>query len=171
MYSENNSNRFKYSHIETDYNRFHAIFLIDAKSGLTFLSKKFSAGFDQYDEFNEDLISGFLNAINYFVREINSASESIQEINFKNSRILYDQVGRLMVIAISKKTDIVVERKIISNILDDFYNSYKFNIENFKGNIQVFKKFRSNLERYHLTGFLRSGDPNDLVEFKSSKME
>jgi len=155
MYSENGFSRYNYSAIDTMSERFHAIFLIDAKTGLTFLSKKFSKNFDKFNTDNEDLISGFLNALNYFVKELDFEDESIEEVNFKNNRILYKQKERLMAVAISKKTDIEVEHKILSNILNDFYHSFKINIENFTGNVKIFESFKQNLNFYNKTSEMR----------------
>ena len=147
--------KYKYSHIENESNIFHAIFLIDSKTGLTFLSKRFSNNLCKFNSDNEDLISGFLNALNHFVKELDFENESIEEVNFKNNRILYEQKGRLMAIAISKKTDIGIERRFLSMIINDFYLSFKFNIENFCGDVRIFEKFKSKLDLYKIPSVIQ----------------
>ncbi len=147
--------KYKYSHIDNISARFHAIFFIDNKTGLTFLSKKFSKNFNKFNSDNEDLISGFLNALNYFVKELDFENESIEEVNFKNNRILYEQKGRLMAIGISKKTNIEIERKFLSMIINDFCLSFKFNIENFCGDVRIFEKFKSKLDLYKIPSVIQ----------------
>ncbi len=110
--------------------RFHSIYLIDSLSGAVLVSNKYS---DNLSETNEDLISGFLNAINMFIREIRKEKEEIQEINFNDSRILYERKERLVVIGISKKTNLQIERHFLHEILNDFYYRFKNQINIFKG--------------------------------------
>ncbi len=155
MYSNNRVSKYRYSIIDNLSDRFHAIFLIDAKTGLTFLSKKFSKNFNKFNSDNEDLISGFLNALNYFVKELDFDNESIEEVNFKNNRILYKQKGRLMAIAISKKTNIEIERTFLSMIINDFYLSFKVNIENFCGDVKIFEKFKDKIDLYKIPSVIQ----------------
>lgn len=155
MYSNNRVSKYRYSIIDNLSDRFHAIFLIDAKTGLTFLSKKFSKNFNKFNSDNEDLISGFLNALNYFVKELDFDNESIEEVNFKNNRILYEQKGRLMAIAISKKTNIEIERTFLSMIINDFYLSFKVNIENFYGDVKIFEKFKDKIDLYKIPSVIQ----------------
>ena len=80
---------FKIEKINSDVNRFHAIYFLDSTTGSLLLSKKYTDN-TQFSS-HEDLISGFLNALNLFMSEIKSesADDQIQEVNFKESRILY----------------------------------------------------------------------------------
>lgn len=69
-----------------------------------------------------------------FINELKEGvSEEIQEINFKDTRILYEREGRLVVIAITKKNDLQMERGVIREILEDFYYRFKNYINNFNG--------------------------------------
>ncbi|MBY9005621.1 MAG: hypothetical protein KGD63_02585 [Candidatus Lokiarchaeota archaeon] len=116
-------------------NRFHAIYFIDYETGSLLLSNKYSKKSNICNA-DEDLIGSFLNAINLFINELNKndkTEETIQEINFIDTRILYERKGRLMVIGISKKTNLSIERKILKNILFDFYSRFKKKIEHFNG--------------------------------------
>ena len=155
LYSDNKFSKNRYSIVDNISARFHAIFLIDSKTGLTFLSKKFSKNLNKFNSDNEDLISGFLNALNYFVKELDFENESIEEVNFKNNRILYEQKGRLMAIAISKKTDIGIERRFLSMIINDFYLSFKVYIENFCGDVRIFEKFKDKLDLYKIPSVIQ----------------
>lgn len=115
--------------------RFNAIYFIDYTTGSLFLSNKYSEN-TMVEGANDDLISGFLNAISLFMNEINEnydGKEEIREINFKNSRILYERKGRLLVIGFTKKTQLSIERDILHNILLDFYHRFRDKIKNFQG--------------------------------------
>ena len=142
---------FNLEKISSSNNRFHAIYFIDNVTGSLLLSNKYTdnSKFTSY----EDLISGFLNALNLFMNEINdndTLEEEIQEINFRDSRILYERKGRLMVIGISKKTNLLTERKILQNILIDFYSRFKNKIEHFNGVIDIemlnYREFLNDLD-------------------------
>jgi hypothetical protein len=111
--------------------RFHAIYFIDYESGALLVSNRYS---DTLNFLKDDLICSFLNAINLFINEINEGSkEELQEINFKGTRILYEREGRLLAIAITKKTNLQIERGILREIVEDFYIRFKNFINNFNG--------------------------------------
>jgi hypothetical protein len=133
------ANRYEYGFQTNKYeyhkDLFHAIYFVDYISGSLLLSTKFSEN-SKVCRTNEDLISSFLNAINLFIREISENKDNrdeIQEINFKDTRILYERKDRLMIIGISKKNNIKIEREILKIILEDFYNRFEQKITNFKG--------------------------------------
>ena len=135
---DNNSNDNNYGFnsrvFNQDKNIFHAIYLLDSFTGALFVSNKFSKSANLSNT-NEDLISSFLNAMNLFINEINT-NEEIQEINFKQMRILYERKERLMVIAISKKKNLQVEKHYVHEILNDFYYRFKTEITQFNGIIR-----------------------------------
>lgn len=122
---------FNSSVFNQDKDIFHAIYILDSYTGALFVSNKFSQSANLSNT-NEDLISSFLNAMNLFINEINT-DEEIQEINFKQMRILYERKDRLMVIAISKKKDLQVEKYFVHEILNDFYFRFKTRITQFNG--------------------------------------
>lgn len=130
-----NNSGSKYGFSLEKYNsqqcRFHAIYFIDYESGALLVSNRYSEGLNFL---KDDLICSFLNAINLFINEINEgAKEELQEINFKDTRILYEREGRLLAIAITKKTNLQMERGILREIVEDFYIRFKNFINNFNG--------------------------------------
>jgi len=142
---------FNIDRFNSDDNRFHAIYFLDNISGSLLLSKKYTrnAKFSSH----EDLISGFLNALNLFISEIKpeSMNDEIQEVNFKESRILYERRGRLSVIAISKKTNLQVERVILHQIMEDLYYRFESAIRNFNGNVDPsILQYKKRLENMNL---------------------
>ncbi|MFX0024745.1 MAG: hypothetical protein ACFE9S_20725 [Candidatus Hermodarchaeota archaeon] len=134
--------------------RFHAIYFVDSFSGSLLLSKRYTA---KSSLLSEDLISNFLIALNLFIKEINEdTDEEIQDINFRETRILYERRGRLIVIAITKKTNLQIERGILQEIVEDFYIKYKNYINTFKGIIDpALLKYKEKLERMNLNSFFK----------------
>jgi hypothetical protein len=131
-------NEFAFNFEQSYYegNRFHAIYFIDSISGSLLVSKRYSGMNSGIIEKDEDLIGNFLNAINMFIQEIgNNKEEEIQEINFKETRILYEKKGRLLGIGITKKTDLKIERAILHQCLNDFYYRFENDIKHFRGYI------------------------------------
>ena len=142
---------FKMEKLNMRESRFHAIYFIDSITGAVLVSNQYSDK-SVFSEGCEDLISSFLSAINMFIKELNNDDqEEIQEINFKGSRILYEQKGRLMCIGISKKTNLQLERGILHEVLIDFYNKFEDQISHFNGIIQPeILRYRNKLENLNL---------------------
>jgi len=148
---------FNLEEINSSNNRFHAIYFLDNLTGSLLLSNKYTdnSKFSSY----EDLISGFLNALNLFINEIKPESEDdeIQEVNFRESRILYERRGRLSVIAITKKTNLQAERVILRQIMEDFYYKFESIIKNFNGNIDPsILQYKKRLENMNLNELFKS---------------
>ena len=142
---------FKLEKINPSNSRFHAIYFLDNLTGSLLLSNKYTdnSKFSSY----EDLISGFLNALNLFMNEIkpDSVNDEIQEVNFRESRILYERKGRLSVIAISKKTNLQAERVILRQVMEDFYYKFESIIQNFNGSIDPsILQYKKRLENINL---------------------
>ena len=105
----------------------------------------------------DDLICSFLNALNHFINELKEGeNEELQEINFKDTRILYEREGRLLVIAVTRKNDIQMERGIVREILEDFYLRFKTQINNFNGAIApVIVDYKKRLECMNLKSLFK----------------
>ncbi|MFX1377075.1 MAG: hypothetical protein ACFFA0_14815 [Promethearchaeota archaeon] len=140
--------------LKSQENLFHAIFFLDYESGSLLVSNRFS---DNLSFLKDDLICSFLNAINLFINELKEGeSEELQEINFRDTRILYEREGRLLVIAITKKIDLQMERGIIREILEDFYYRFKNYINNFNGSIApAIVDYKKRLESMNLNSIFR----------------
>ncbi|MFX0105289.1 MAG: hypothetical protein ACFE75_07350 [Candidatus Hodarchaeota archaeon] len=134
--------------------RFHAIYIIDYETGALFVSNKYS---DDLSFLRDDLICSFLNAINLFINEINmGVKEELQEINFRGTRILYEREGRLLAIAITKKTNLQMERGILREIVEDFYIRFKNFINNFNGAVDPsVHNYKKRLEKMNLNSLFK----------------
>ncbi|MFX1573211.1 MAG: hypothetical protein ACFFB0_10715 [Promethearchaeota archaeon] len=134
--------------------RFHAIYFLDYETGALLVSNRFS---DRLSFLKDDLICSFLNAINLFITELNDGgNEELQEINFKDTRILYEREGRLLVIAVTKKTNLQIERGIVREVLEDFYIRFKKYINNFNGAIDpLILNYKKRLEGMNLNSLFK----------------
>ncbi len=138
-------------------NRFHAIYFVDSLTGALLVSKRYSENNSGLTETDDDLISNFLNAINMFIREIRSNKEDeIQEINFKDTRILYEKKDRLLCVGITKKTNLNIERVILHELLKDFYYRFKNEIKYFRGYVPPeILNYRNRLETLDLNSLFK----------------
>jgi RNase P protein component len=131
--------------------QFQAVYIIDANTGISLVSQDFS---DQH--FDEDLISGMFRALETFINHLaySNEFEKIQEINFQGVRIIYERYGGdhpVLGVAISKKQDpIATERLLLKNILQDFYQTYQSQFNNFRGNVLPFQQFRNRLSMMNI---------------------
>jgi len=122
---------FNLDRINSNDCRFHALYFLDNETGSLLVSNRYSSNISFL---RDDLICSFLNAINLFITELKEGSkEELREINFRDTRILYEREGRLLVVAITKKTNLQIERGILREIVDDFYIRFKNFINNFDG--------------------------------------
>jgi hypothetical protein len=134
--------------------RFHAIYFIDYETGALLVSNRYT---NSLNFLKDDLICSFLNAIDLFINEVNKGSnEELQEINFKGTRILYEREGRLLAIAITKKTNLQIERGILREIVEDFYIRFKTLINNFNGEINpLILNYKKRLESLNLNSLFK----------------
>ncbi|MHA2006024.1 MAG: hypothetical protein ACXABO_00820 [Promethearchaeota archaeon] len=133
---------------------FHAIYFLDYETGALLVSNRFS---NNLSFLRDDLICSFLNAINLFINELKEGvTEELQEINFKDTRILYEREGRLLVIAVTRKTNIQIERGVVREILEDFYMRFKKYINSFNGAIApAIINYKKRLEGMNLSSIFK----------------
>jgi hypothetical protein len=145
---------FSYEKLNSQECRFHAIYFIDYETGALLVSNRYT---DSLNFLKDDLICSFLNAIDLFINEVNKGgNEELQEINFKGTRILYEREGRLLVIAITKKTNLQMERGILREIVEDFYIRFKSFINNFNGEINpLILNYKKRLESLNLNSLFK----------------
>ena len=87
-----------------------------------------------------------------------SVDDEVQEVNFRESRILYERKGRLSVIGITKKTNLQAERVILRQIMEDFYYKFESIIKNFNGNIDPsILQYKKRLENMNLNELIKFG--------------
>lgn len=124
---------------------FHAIYFMDATSGLTYLGQNYSG-----QVFNEDLMSGMLKALECFINHLSYANQydRIQDINFQGTRIVYERMGSVMAVGISKKINENREHFLLQQLLGEFLQQYGNFIPNDTGNTAPFQPFRQRLANF-----------------------
>ncbi|MBY8985164.1 MAG: hypothetical protein KGD65_08865 [Candidatus Lokiarchaeota archaeon] len=155
FYNKDNGNfGFNLKKINSQESLFHAIYFLDYETGSLLVCNRYS---NDPSFLRDDLICSFLNAINLFINELKEGeNEELQEINFKDTRILYEREGKLLVIAVTKKNDVRIERGIVREILEDFYLRFKNQINNFNGAINSsIKNYKKRLENLNLNNVFK----------------
>lgn len=114
--------------------------LIIGSGGILLYSKSFFV--EEKEEFDNDLISGFLTAISSFAQEIKGGN--IKALNFRNFNFVYaydDRFGCMFVV-VTAIDDLEEEAHAACVLMKkEFITKYESNLEHFTGNITDFKGF------------------------------
>ena len=146
-----NVNRYGFKVRNSEEGVFHAIYFLDKLTGALLLSKEYSNVNNL--SLDVDLIGGFLSALDLFIKEVKIGKhpDEIQEINFRDTRILYERKGRLLVVAITNKVDLPFEREVLRKIVVDFYNHFESSINKFNGHIEPsMNQYKKRLENTNI---------------------
>ena len=135
--------------------RLYDLYIIN-RDGLCLLHQKFGT-----IEVDSDLVSGFFSAIQQFMQDILPSSvgvgnaQSIKSLDRGDFKLLIEH-GRetdIFGVVISDKEDIDVRRKLIE-ITNEFERTYKDNLLDFDGNVELFQEFKN---------FILSKFPSQLI--------
>ncbi|MEM2109978.1 MAG: ADP-ribosylation factor-like protein [Candidatus Odinarchaeota archaeon] len=118
----------------------HSIYIM-RKTGENIYTKKY-----EQSSIDDNLISGFLSALQNFVSEV-SSGDVIRTIKTGNVKFIYNIIHDIIVVAVADQED--DEKKIqekVEKIAEIFYNKFKVNLENWTGDVSPFKPFEEDLE-------------------------
>jgi len=121
------------------------LLIIHKKSGTTIFSKSFYE-----NETDPDLISGFLTAISAFEQELVGVTGGLEELKYKNIRILIS-IGNLISTCLIIDGDHVPSEglnQLFSTFRKEFENRFKEELEGFEGFVAPFRDIEDLLERY-----------------------
>ncbi|MHA1783690.1 MAG: hypothetical protein ACTSVY_01985 [Candidatus Helarchaeota archaeon] len=121
------------------------ILIIHRKSGTTIFSKSFIE-----KETDPDLISGFLTAISAFEQELAGVTGGLEELKYKNIRILIS-IGELVSACLIIDGDRVPSESLnrtFKEFKDAFEERFQEEIEGFEGYIAPFRNIDDLLEIY-----------------------
>lgn len=122
----------------------YSIFLYQSKTGLLFWEKSFK---DQCEPFQIEMLSSFLSAMNYNIREmIANSSKGIKNIEMGNLKVIITEIKSLGVEMVNI-TDIENE-KAVRNIIPKFIKILNENADLFKvfdGDMSIFKDLDSQI--------------------------
>ncbi|MHA2061228.1 MAG: 4-vinyl reductase [Candidatus Sifarchaeia archaeon] len=148
----------------------HAIFLLDAKSGIEYLSKQFYEDRSESEDetiLDPTLIAGFLNAIFSFSREAKIGR--LSEVQAEDLTFVYrvDQGGQVLIVAlVDSETDKNLLEDILSSIATHFREKYPTIGEQWAYDSVFFEDFEVVLDQIfykEVTEFLLEDYPDKLV--------
>lgn len=133
------------------------ILIIHRKSGTTIFSRSFVER-----ETDPDLISGFLTAISAFEQELVGMTGGLEELKYKNIRILIS-IGELVsacLIIDGERVPSDLLNNSFKNFKTSFEERFKEELEAFEGFIAPFRNIEDLLEKYFEISLL---DPHVLL--------
>ncbi len=140
-----NKNLFKITEKFLDIISIRQLLIIHKKSGTTI----FSRGFYE-NETDPDLISGFLTAISAFEQELVGVTGGLEELKYKNIRILIS-IGNLISTCLIIDGDHVPSDNLnllFTSFRKEFEKRFKSELEGFEGFVAPFREIDDLLERY-----------------------
>jgi hypothetical protein len=95
-------------------------------------------------EFNQDLVSGFLTALKDFSVEFSKGSGELKVIDMQIFYLLLVfKEGVLCTAAADKNDDAKITHKALTDIIDKFVSQFGDKLENWSGDIRIFRDFES----------------------------
>jgi len=117
----------------------HNVYLISNFTGICLIHRKYGT-----IEFNQDLVSGFLTALKDFSVEFSKGSGELKIIDMQIFYLLLVfKEGILCTAAADKNDDSKITHKILSDIIDKFLEKYGNLIEDWSGDVRLFKGFEN----------------------------
>jgi hypothetical protein len=111
--------------------------LISNYTGICLIHRKYGS-----IEFNQDLVSGFLTALKDFSVEFSKGSGELKVIDMQVFYLLLVfKEGILCTAAADKNDDAKITHKCLSDVIDRFLEKYRNIMENWSGDIRIFKEF------------------------------
>ena len=115
----------------------HNVYLIHQYTGICLIHRKYGR-----IEFNQDLVSGFLTALKDFSVEFSKGSGELKVIDMQVFYLLLVfKEGVLITAAADKNDDAKITHKALTDIIDKFVTKYGDQIENWSGDVRIFRDF------------------------------
>ncbi|MFW9949922.1 MAG: hypothetical protein ACFFKA_07345 [Candidatus Thorarchaeota archaeon] len=115
----------------------HNLYLIANYTGICLIHRKYGS-----IEFNQDLVSGFLTALKDFSVEFSKGSGELKVIDMQVFYLLLVfKQGILCTAAADKNDDAKITHKSLSDVIDKFLENYGEIMDNWSGDIRMFKPF------------------------------
>ena len=104
-------------------------------------------------EFNQDLVSGFLTALKDFSVEFSKGSGELKVIDMQVFYLLLVfKEGVLCTAAADKNDDAKITHKALTEIIDKFTAKFGDQLENWSGDVRIFRDFESVIDEILNTG-------------------
>ncbi|MFX1378487.1 MAG: hypothetical protein ACFFA4_05290 [Promethearchaeota archaeon] len=115
----------------------HNVYLIHQYTGICLIHRKYGT-----IEFNQDLVSGFLTALKDFSVEFSKGSGELKVIDMQVFYLLLVfKEGVLITAAADKNDDAKITHKALTDIIDKFVAKYGDQLENWSGDVRIFRDF------------------------------
>ncbi|MHA1271639.1 MAG: hypothetical protein ACTSPY_17740 [Candidatus Helarchaeota archaeon] len=141
-------NYYKY----VDSHNLQRMLIIHKDSGLKIGSKNYGSPID----IDEDLVSGFIQAISNFGKEISQLDTAVMEnISYKGFKILIDSGKYVDICLLLKEHEKYTLKEKIKNARTEFEYIYESQLQNFTGNMKIFADIYDNFDEkfeIYLTG-------------------
>lgn len=106
-------------------------------------------------EFNQDLVSGFLTALKDFSVEFSKGSGELKIIDMQVFYLLLVfKQGILCTAAADKNDDAKITYKVLSEVIDRFIEKYGQIMDNWSGDVRMFKEFESVIDNVLQNGHI-----------------
>jgi hypothetical protein len=113
------------------------VYLIHQYTGICLIHRKYGS-----IEFNQDLVSGFLTALKDFSVEFSKGSGELKVIDMQVFYLLLVfKEGVLITAAADKNDDAKITHKALTDIIDKFVNKFGDQLENWSGDVRIFRDF------------------------------
>jgi hypothetical protein len=120
----------------------HALYLIHQFTGICLIHRNYGS-----IEFNQDLVSGFLTALKDFSVEFSKGSGELKVIDMQVFYLLLVfKEGVLCTAAADKNDDAKITHKGLSDIIDQFVAEYGDKLENWSGDVRMFRDFEAKID-------------------------
>jgi len=128
----------------------HNVYLISNFTGICLIHRKYGT-----IEFNQDLVAGFLTALKDFSVEFSKGSGELKIIDMQIFYLLLVfKEGILCTAAADKNDDSKITHKILSDIIDKFLEKYGNLIEDWSGDVRLFKGFENIMDNMLKNGHI-----------------
>jgi len=128
----------------------HNVYLISNFTGICLIHRKYGT-----IEFNQDLVSGFLTALKDFSVEFSKGSGELKIIDMQIFYLLLVfKEGILCTAAADKNDDAKITHKILSDIIDKFLEKYGNLMEEWSGDVRMFKGFENVMDKMLKNGHI-----------------
>ncbi|MHA1232923.1 MAG: hypothetical protein ACTSPQ_20040, partial [Candidatus Helarchaeota archaeon] len=135
-----------------DSHNLQRMLIIHKDSGLKIGSKNYGSPV----EIDEDLVSGFIQAISNFGKEISQLDTAVMEnISYKGFKILIDSGKYVDICLLLKEHETYTLKEKIKKAREEFEYIYESQLQNFTGNIKIFADIYDNFDEKfetYLTG-------------------
>ena len=140
------------------------------ESGENLYTRSFGLGESRESGLDENLISGLFIAVSSFAKS--AGKDEMVSLAMKNKKFLFLNKGEIfIVLGIAKDADEEILKNNLNKIGDLFIGQYKDTLENWDGNVRIFKGFTDVLDRELQSLEIKEEIIKPMEEIEKQKLE